>query len=56
MKSEKFRADTESDFRIRLSFELTILGFSKTHVLAHLLPNCVEFLYIKIEKIAKKLF
>jgi hypothetical protein len=28
----KFRADSESYFRIRLSFELTILGFCKTHV------------------------
>jgi hypothetical protein len=47
MKSSK--SDSESDFRIRLSFELAILGFSKTHVRAHL-PNYVEFLYIKLKK------
>jgi hypothetical protein len=45
----KFRADSESDFTIRLSFELTILGFYKTHVHAHLL-NYVEFLKNKLKK------
>jgi hypothetical protein len=35
--------------KIHLSFELTSLGFSKTHVHAHL-PNYVEFLYIKLKK------
>jgi hypothetical protein len=56
----KFRADSESGFRIRLSFELTILGFCKTHVHAHF----IEFWYIKlcrilvykIEKTVKILF
>jgi hypothetical protein len=45
----KFCADSESDFRIRLSIELTFLGFSKTHVHAHL-PNYAKFLYIKFKK------
>jgi hypothetical protein len=45
-------ADSESDFRIRISFELKILVFPKTHVLAHL-PNYVEFWDYKIEKILK---
>jgi hypothetical protein len=45
----KFRADSESDLRIHLSFELTILGFCNTHVLAHL-PNYVEFLCEKLKK------
>jgi hypothetical protein len=45
----KFPADSESDFRIRLSFELTILGFCKTHVHAHL-PKYVEFMFIKLKK------
>ena len=51
----KFRADSESDIRIRLSFELTILGLCKTHVHAHL-PNYVEFLYIKLKKQQKYYF
>jgi hypothetical protein len=45
--------NSESDFRIRLSFELTILGFCKKH--AHL-PNYVEFLYIKLKKKQKYYF
>jgi hypothetical protein len=48
-KSENFCADSESDFRIRLSFELNILGFCKTHAHVHL-PNYVDFLHIKLKK------
>jgi hypothetical protein len=51
----KFRADSESDFIIRSSFELTSLGFCKTHIRAFL-PNYVEFLYIKLKKYPKYYF
>jgi hypothetical protein len=37
----KFRADSESDFRIRLSFKLRILGYFMAH-----LPNYDEFSHI----------
>jgi hypothetical protein len=48
-QSENFALIPNTTSEIRLSFELTILGFSKTHVLAHL-PNYVEFLNIKLKK------